>query len=87
MLEEVVASHPSVSTVAVVGRDVGPAGEEPVAFVVPAGDATTDSDELMAYVAERVLPYEKIREVMWVDALPTSADGKILGTICGNVSG
>lgn len=77
-LEEIVASHPSVSTVAVVGRDVGPAGEEPVAFVVPAGNANTDSDELMTYVAERVLPYEKIREVMWVDALPTSAEGKIL---------
>ncbi len=78
LLEEVAASHPSVSSVAVVGRDVGAVGEEPVAFVVPAGDAARDSDELMAYVAERVLPYERIREVLWVDALPTSAEGKIL---------
>lgn len=79
-LEEIIASHPSISTAAVVGRDVGVAGQEPVAFVVPADDTETDSDALMAYVAERVLPYERVREVRWVDALPTSAEGKTLRT-------
>src|SRR5690606_22198140 len=45
-LEEIIVTHPSVSTVAVVGRDVGPTGQEPVAFVVPAAGAEIDGDEL-----------------------------------------
>lgn len=34
----------------------------------------------MAYVAERVAPYQRIREVVIVDELPLSATGKILKT-------
>ncbi|HET8994654.1 class I adenylate-forming enzyme family protein [Rhodococcus sp. SJ-2] len=79
-LEEILVTHPSVSTAAVVGRDVGATGQEPVAFVVPVAGADVDEDELMAYVAERVLPYKKIRDIVILDALPTSAAGKILKT-------
>ncbi|MEE2060165.1 class I adenylate-forming enzyme family protein [Rhodococcus artemisiae] len=79
-LEEIIVTHPSVSTAAVVGRDVGATGQEPVAFVVPVAGADIDEGELEAYVAERVLPYKKIREVVVLDALPTSAAGKILKT-------
>ena len=32
----------------------------------------------MAWVAERVAPYKKVREVEFVDAIPKSASGKIL---------
>ncbi|MEE2030536.1 class I adenylate-forming enzyme family protein [Rhodococcus chondri] len=79
-LEEIIVTHPSVSTAAVVGRDVGAIGQEPVAFVVPVAGAEIDADELKAYVAERVLPYKKIRDVVVVATLPTSAAGKILKT-------
>ena len=79
-LEEIIVTHPAVSTVAVVGRDVGPAGQEPVAFVVPTAGAEIDDDDLKAYVAERVLPYKKLRDVVVVQSLPTSAAGKILKT-------
>ncbi|NLU63960.1 hypothetical protein HCA61_17050 [Rhodococcus sp. HNM0563] len=65
---------------AVVGREVGAAGQEPVAFVVPAAGVSVEEEDLMAYVAERVLPYKKIRQVVILDALPTSAAGKILKT-------
>ena len=37
-----------------------------------------DADEVMAYVAERVAPYKKIREVEFVEEVPKSASGKIL---------
>ena len=37
-----------------------------------------DPDELMAYVAERVAPYKRIREVEFVDEIPKLASGKIL---------
>src|SRR5699024_1965041 len=35
---------------------------------------------LMEWFAEQVLPYQKIREVHFVDALPTSTAGKVLKT-------
>jgi len=79
-LEEILVTHPQVSTAAVVGRDAGAVGQEPVAFVVPVEGSDPDEDELKSYVAERVLPYKKIREVVLVDSLPTSAAGKILKT-------
>jgi acyl-coenzyme A synthetase/AMP-(fatty) acid ligase len=51
-------------------------GESPKAFVVTDGDL--DPEELMAYVAERVAPYKRIREVEFVGEIPKSASGKIL---------
>ena len=48
----------------------------PKACVVVEGDL--DADEVMAYVAERVAPYKKVREVEFVEEIPKSASGKIL---------
>lgn len=79
-LEDLLAQHPDVDTVAVVGRDDEEVGQVPVAFVAPQEGAAPDPQELMAYVAARVLPYMKIRELHLVDQLPTNAAGKILKT-------
>ena len=32
----------------------------------------------MAFVAERVAPYKKVREVEFIDAIPKNPSGKIL---------
>ena len=48
----------------------------PKACVVAAGEL--DPDELMAWVAERVAPYKRIRVVELVGEIPRSASGKIL---------
>ncbi|MFE6509099.1 class I adenylate-forming enzyme family protein [Nocardioides sp. NPDC057767] len=77
-LEDLLVSHPDVGRAAVVGRDVTGFGQEPVAFVVPAADRRVDATALMTYVAERVLPYKKIRAVHVVDQLPSNPAGKIL---------
>ncbi|MFD9661629.1 class I adenylate-forming enzyme family protein [Rhodococcus sp. NPDC059968] len=79
-LEEILVSHPDVYSAAVVGREAGSVGQEPVAFVVPMPDVTIDPDVVSAFVAERVLPYKKVRDVVVVEQLPTSAAGKILKT-------
>jgi acyl-coenzyme A synthetase/AMP-(fatty) acid ligase len=52
------------------------AGEIPKAFVVARGEVT--GDELMAFVAERVAPHERIRAVELIDEIPKSASGKLL---------
>ena len=79
-LEEILVRHPAVDAAAVVGRPDAAVGQLPVAFVVLEPGAEVSAEELMAYVAEQVLPYKKIREVHVVPALPANPAGKILKT-------
>ncbi|WP_028660538.1 class I adenylate-forming enzyme family protein [Nocardioides insulae] len=82
-LEESLHQHPAVAGASVIGAPVPEVGEIPVAFVVleKGYDATPElAEELMGFVAERVAAYAKVREVVFVDALPVSAAGKILKT-------
>lgn len=82
-LEEILISHPDVIAAAVVGRSSDATGQEPVGFVVLEShceSASTTPKELIDFVAERVLPYKKLRDVVIVDAFPTSAAGKVLKT-------
>jgi acyl-coenzyme A synthetase/AMP-(fatty) acid ligase len=69
-------THPAVADSAVIPSPDDNAGEVPKAFVVLKGPAS--ADELMAYAAERVAPYKKVRRLEFVDAIPKSATGKIL---------
>ena len=76
-LEALLATYPGVADVAVVGVADEEAGELPKAFVVPA-DGQIETDELMAWVAERVAPQKQIRLVEVTDEIPKSPSGKIL---------
>jgi long-chain acyl-CoA synthetase len=77
-LEEVLMQHPAVADCAVVGAP-GPDGfEVPRAYVVLRPGARGDGDELMAFVADRVAPYKKVRQVEFVREIPRSPSGKIL---------
>jgi acyl-CoA synthetase (AMP-forming)/AMP-acid ligase II len=77
-LEAVMGTHPAVGDVAVVPSPEPDSGEVPKAFVVLKPDQQASADELMAYVAERVAPYKKVRLVEFVDTIPKSSTGKIL---------
>ncbi|WP_086823080.1 class I adenylate-forming enzyme family protein [Streptomyces sp. NRRL B-24572] len=82
-LEEILCSHPAVAQAAVVGAPSASAGEIPAAFVVlrSGTEAGGDlGDELMGYVAERVAPYQRVRDLRVVDSLPLTPTGKILKT-------
>jgi acyl-CoA synthetase (AMP-forming)/AMP-acid ligase II len=75
-LEAILITHPAVADAAVIPVPDEEAGEIPKAFVA-LGGAVSD-DELMRYVAERVAPFKRIRQVQVVDEIPKSAAGKIL---------
>lgn len=77
-LEHVAAEHPGVAEVSVVGREMDDVGELPVAFVVPSDGYARDAQDILQFVADRLLPYQKIRELHFVDKLPTSDAGKVL---------
>jgi acyl-CoA synthetase (AMP-forming)/AMP-acid ligase II len=76
-LEALLIGHPAVADAAVIPIPDEGGGEAPKACVVLAGDGF-DADELIAWVAERVAPYKRIRAVEVVEEIPRSASGKIL---------
>ena len=77
-LEALLLTHPAVLDAAVVRKADEEAGEVPKAFVVLKPATTATADALMAWVAERVAPHKRIREVQFIDQIPKSATGKIL---------
>ena len=80
-LEEILFGVPGVAGAAVVGRPDEEAGELPVAYVVRKGDesgAALTADAVMTAVNDRVTPYKRLRDVVFIDAIPVSAAGKVL---------
>jgi acyl-CoA synthetase (AMP-forming)/AMP-acid ligase II len=80
-LEALLLTDPRIADAAVIGVTDEAGNEVPKAFVVRGAGAEGDgltADLVMAYVAERVAPYKKVRKVEFVDVVPKSASGKIL---------
>ena len=77
-LESLVMEHPAVLDAAVIPKQDFEAGEVPKAFIVLKPDTQASRDELMSFVAERVAPYKKLRELEFVQSIPKTLSGKIL---------
>ncbi len=77
-LEALLLTHPGVADAAVVGLPDEEAGEIPKAFVVRAPGSEVDAAELMDWLAARVAPFKKVRQVEFVAEIPKSPSGKIL---------
>lgn len=76
-VEAVINEHPAVTLTAVVGRQVA-GNEEVVAFVQCEAGIDVDIAELKAFIAERLAPYKRPTQIVLMDALPSTASGKIL---------
>jgi 2-furoate---CoA ligase len=74
-VEDVLAAHPGVREVAVIGAQDDRLGQRVVAVVV----ATATEDELDAYcLASALARFKRPREYRFVDSLPRSPSGKLL---------
>lgn len=77
-VEDALFRHPSVADCAVVGVPDERWGEVGHAYVVAVDDATIDSDELKAYLREKLAAYKVPKTYEVLDSLPRTASGKIL---------
>ena len=75
-LEALLFTHPNVADAAVIGRPDDRAGELPVAYVVARG--ALEPEALRAWLAERVVAYKQLGDVVLCEAIPKTAAGKIL---------
>ena len=76
-LEAVLLTDDRIADAAVIGVDAD-GNEVPKAFVVPMPGVELTEADVMEYVAERVAPYKKVRQVEFIAAVPKAASGKIL---------
>jgi acyl-coenzyme A synthetase/AMP-(fatty) acid ligase len=67
-----------VADVAVIPVPDEEAGEIPKAFVVLKPQAQATPEEIMAFVAEKVAPHKKVRQLEFIEQIPKSLSGKIL---------
>ncbi|MEU7512689.1 AMP-binding protein [Streptomyces sp. NPDC042898] len=79
-VEEVLLGHPDVVETAVVGRPDELRGQVVVAYTVVRDGVPRDSvtaAALRAFVRARLAPYKSPREIVFLDALPRTATGKL----------
>ncbi len=74
-VEDVLLNHPGVADAAVVGIPDDTWGERVTAFVEAHG---VSEQALLALSAEQLAPYKRPKQVVFVDALPRNALGKVV---------
>ncbi|MGH2829778.1 MAG: AMP-binding protein [Actinomycetota bacterium] len=76
-VEALIATHPAVAEVAVVGMPDAAVGERACAFVVPRPGATLTLESLVAHLASLKIAKQKFPERLEIrDSLPQTASGK-----------
>ncbi|TDV37775.1 long-chain-fatty-acid--CoA ligase [Actinophytocola oryzae] len=77
-LENVIAEHPAVLEVAVIGRSDERWGQVPVAFVSLAPGAELSLGELVTFLEGRLASFKMPKDLVAVDGLPRNAGGKVV---------
>jgi len=76
-VEDALLRHPDVVEAAVVGRADEARGQVVVAFAVLKEGAERDAESLRTFVKSELAPYKCPREIVFLDALPRTATGKL----------
>jgi fatty-acyl-CoA synthase len=80
-VENVLAAHPKVGEVALIGVPDAKFGEAPLAVIAPRDPADPPTaEELAAWCREKLAHYKNPREYSIVGALPRNPSGKVLKT-------
>jgi long-chain acyl-CoA synthetase len=77
-VEEVIAGHPAVAEVGVVGVPHPHTGEAVKAWVVVRPGMAVDEDTLISWCTDRLARYKSPSKILFVDELPRNVSGKLL---------
>lgn len=77
-IEKILAGHPDIVMSAIIGAPDERMGEVAKAIVVRKPDSTLDSTTLISWCREKMANYKVPRQIVFVDALPLNASGKVL---------
>lgn len=80
-IEEVIFKHPAVQQCAVVGKPDPQGGEAPVAFVQLKPGMQASNDDILNHTNGQIAHYKKLRDVIFLDQIPTNVAGKVLKRI------
>jgi acyl-CoA synthetase (AMP-forming)/AMP-acid ligase II len=76
-IEKIMASHPDIAQVAVIGAPDERLGEVGHAYVIRRAGSTLDEAALVAWCRDNMANYKVPRRIAFVDTLPTNAAGKV----------
>jgi HIP---CoA ligase len=76
-IEKILASHPDIAQVAVIGTPDERLGEVGQAYVIRRAGSTLDEATLVAWCRDNMANYKVPRRIEFVTALPTNAAGKV----------
>jgi acetyl-CoA synthetase len=76
-VEAVLGEHPGIAEVACAEVPVRDDVHVIAAFIVPAAGVNPDTAHIQRFAAERLAPYKRPREIVLVDTLPRTANGKL----------
>ncbi len=80
-MENVLAGHPKIAEVAVIGVPDPRWGETPLAVIAPRDPAEPPTQaEIDVFCHEHLAAYKRPRHVQIVDALPRNPSGKVVKT-------
>jgi len=82
-VEEALAHHPDILDVAVVGVSDEEFGQRLRSFIVVRPGASLAEQDVKDYVRQRLARFKVPRDVVFVDALPRNAGGKVLKRLLG----
>ncbi len=77
-VEDLLAKHAQIEEAAVIGVEDGKFGQRLKAFVVPREHAQLSEEAIKEYVKQNLARYKVPREVVFLEALPRNATGKVL---------
>ena len=76
-VENMAIAHPGIANAAVIAVPHPKWDERPVLIAVPAGDSPPDREDVMAHLAEHLAKWQLPDDIVWVEALPLTATGKV----------
>lgn len=77
-VERVLADHPAVREVAVLGYPDEQWGESVIAYVVPTSGGAVTAEEIIDWTRDRLAGYKKPRRVEFLERLPLGSSNKVL---------